>query len=222
MSRLSCGASYITLAVGAILLVGCSAIPTSGPSRSQIDKAPGQSQNQASASVPGIQIVDVTDGVARRLYAERNRGDFSALLGNNARFQQELGVGDTIEVSIWEAPPATLFGVAQTSDSKAGATNAKVTVLPDQVINGDGTIDVPFAGPIKAAGRTPAELQRIIAARLKNMAHDPQVLVKLSRNATSYVTVVGDVVKSDRMQLSARGERLLDALASAGGGAPTS
>lgn len=125
-------------------------------------------------------------------------------------------MGDTIEVSIWEAPPATLFGAVQ-MDSRGGTTNARVTVLPDQTIDGDGKINVPFAGQLKAVGRTPTELQRDIAARLKDIAHDPQVLVKLSRNATSYVTVVGDVASSNRMPLSARGERLLDALASAGG-----
>ncbi|CAE6874025.1 hypothetical protein R69746_08644 [Paraburkholderia aspalathi] len=210
MSRLSRRIVSIVVAFGAVMLGGCSSIPTSGPSRSQINNA------GATANPAGIQIVDVTDDVARKLFAERSIGDFSATLGNSTSFQQQLGVGDTIEVSIWEAPPATLFGAAQI-DSKGGTTNARVTVLPDQTIGGDGKINVPFAGELQAVGRTPAQLQRDIAARLKNIAHDPQVLVKLSRNATSYVTVVGDVASSNRMPLSARGERLLDALASAGG-----
>jgi polysaccharide export outer membrane protein len=166
----------------------------------------------------GIQIVDLTDDVARKLFADRRTSDLATLLGESTSFQQQLGVGDSIEVSIWEAPPATLFGAAAAqSDSKAGVSNARVTVLPDQVINGDGQINVPFAGSLKAAGRTPTELQRDITGRLNGIAHDPQVLVKLSRNATSYVTIVGDVSASTRMQLSPRGERLLDALASAGG-----
>ncbi|MGF6381301.1 polysaccharide export outer membrane protein [Paraburkholderia atlantica] len=210
MPHLSCRIVFAVLAFGAISLGGCSAIPTSGPSRSQISRA-GEAANP-----DGIQIVDVTDEVARKLFAERSIGDFSSTLGNGTAFQQQLGVGDTIEVSIWEAPPATLFGAGQI-DAKGGTNNARVTVLPDQTIGGDGTINVPFAGELKAVGRTPAELQRDIAARLKNIAHDPQVLVKLSRNATSYVTVVGDVASSNRMPLSARGERVLDALAGAGG-----
>lgn len=201
---------FAAVAFGAVSLSGCSSIPTSGPSTSQINNA-GVAANPA-----GIQIVDVTDDVARKLFAERSIGDFSATLGNSTTFQQQLGVGDTIEVSIWEAPPATLFGAAQI-DSKGGTTNARVTVLPDQTIDGDGKINVPFAGELRAVGRTPTQLQRDITARLKNIAHDPQVLVKLSRNATSYVTVVGDVASSNRMPLSARGERLLDALAAAGG-----
>ncbi|MGF6661613.1 polysaccharide export outer membrane protein [Paraburkholderia atlantica] len=210
MSRLSRRVIFTTLVLGAATLGGCSSIPTSGPSSSQIGSA------GAAANPTGIQIVDVTDDVARRLFAERSVGNFSVALGNNTSFQQQLGVGDTIEVSIWEAPPATLFSVGQL-DAKGTGSNARVTVLPNQTIDGAGTINVPFAGELKAVGRTPAELQRDIASRLKNIAHDPQVLVQLSRNATSYVTVVGDVANSTRLPLSARGERLLDALAAAGG-----
>ncbi|NTX45640.1 polysaccharide export protein [Burkholderia cepacia] len=210
MSRLSHGVLGSVFVAGAFLLVGCSSVPNSGPSSAQINKV------AESPEAVGIQVVDVTDDVARKLYSERSRGDFLSILGAGAAFSQQLGVGDTIEVSIWEAPPAALFGVTQ-ADTKSASSNARVTVLPDQTIDGDGNIDVPFVGAIRATGRTPSQLQKDIAGRLKNIAHDPQVLVKLSRNVTSYVTVVGDVANSDRMQLSARGERVLDALASAGG-----
>ncbi|RQU63482.1 polysaccharide export protein [Burkholderia cenocepacia] len=198
------------------MLSACSAIPTSGPSRSQIERSAGAPEDRGREA--GIQVVDVNDQIARQLYAERIRSDFLSTLGSAPAFQQQLGVGDTIEVSIWEAPPATLFGATAPSDGRStGPTNARVTVLPDQTIDGSGMINVPFVGAVRAANRTTTQLQQDIAARLKNIAHDPQVLVKLSRNATSYVTIVGDVASSNRMQLSARGERLLDALASAGG-----
>ncbi|MGK8198700.1 polysaccharide biosynthesis/export family protein [Burkholderia cepacia] len=216
MSRLPSRALLSVVATGAFMLSACSAIPTSGPSRSQIERSAGAPEDQGRKA--GIQVVDVSDQIARRLYAERIRSDFLSTLGGMPAFQQQLGVGDTIEVSIWEAPPATLFGATAPSDGRsAGPTNAHVTVLPDQTIDGSGMINVPFVGAVRAVNRTTTQLQQDIAARLKNIAHDPQVLVKLSRNATSYVTIVGDVASSNRMQLSARGERLLDALASAGG-----
>ncbi|HIC7212788.1 polysaccharide biosynthesis/export family protein [Burkholderia stabilis] len=208
MSRPFCKMFLIACVMGAVTLAGCSSIPTSGASGAQIARA--------SESPSGIQVVDVTEDVARQLFADRNTADFVTALGGGASFRQQLGVGDTIQVSIWEAPPATLFGAAQ-SEGSAGPANARVTVLPDQAIDGDGNVNVPFAGQIKAVGRSPAQLAREIAARLKGMAHDPQVLVKLARNETSYVTVVGDVTENSRMALTARGERLLDALASAGG-----
>lgn len=200
------------LCCGVVWLAGCSAIPTSGPSRAQIDGA-GQARNNAS----GIQIVDVTDEVARQLYADRKQTDFFSTLGGGAEFQQQLGTGDTISVSIWEAPPAALFGAGQQLESASGVNGTRVTVLPDQMIDADGNINVPFIGAVKAAGSTPSQLQERVAARLRGMAHDPQVLVKLAKNVTSYVTIVGDVAASNRMQLTARGERLLDALATAGG-----
>jgi polysaccharide biosynthesis/export protein len=202
--------------VGAVIAISaCSSIPDSGPSRSQVSDASAQNR------VAGIQIVDVTDAIVKRLYSERNSADFSSVLGAGNDFRQQLGVGDEVQVSIWEAPPATLFGggvsAATGSDATAMPSGTRATTLPSQIIDGDGAINVPFVGSVKAAGSTPTQLQAYIAGRLKNIAHDPQVLVQLARNETSYVTVVGDVANSTRMQLSARGERVLDALASAGG-----
>jgi polysaccharide export outer membrane protein len=194
---------------GMIGLGACSSVPTSGPSRSQVSGSAAQGNRS------GIQIVDVTDDIARRLYAQRGRDDFAALLGDDLGFRQQLGIGDTVEVTIWEAPPATLFGGGQAET--ISSSGARVTTLPSQVIDGDGNINVPFVGPVNAAGRTPTQLQRTIMERLENIAHDPQVLVRLARNETSYVTIVGDVASSSRIQLSARGERVLDAVAAAGG-----
>ena len=198
------------LTVGAISLAGCSAVPSSGPNKSQI-------QGSTEASImPGIQVVDVTEDIARRLQSERQAADFSRSLGDGAQFQQQLGVGDIIEISVWEAAPATLFASLPT-DPRLLPGPARATALPEQMIRGDGFIQMPFVGPMKAAGRTPAQLERDIGTALKGKANQPQVLVRLSKNVTSYVTVVGDVTTSTRMPLTARGERLLDAIASAGG-----
>ncbi|MET5011959.1 polysaccharide biosynthesis/export family protein, partial [Burkholderia pseudomallei] len=101
---------------------------------------------------------------------------FVTALGGGASFRQQLGVGAPIQLSIWEAPPATLFGAAQ-SDGSSGPATARVTVLPDQAIDGDGTVNIPFAGQVKAAGRSASQLAREIAARRKSMAHDPLVRV---------------------------------------------
>jgi polysaccharide export outer membrane protein len=212
MQQLIGGAIYASVVGITALLVGCSGLPTSGPSASEVQKA-GQTQEEKDTAQ--IQVVDVTDSVARRLREQHVAKDFLTVLGDDPAFQRQFGVGDTVDISIWEAPPATLFGGG--SDALPGASVSQVTTLPDQVIDGDGMINVPFAGMLKATGRTPAQLQGDIVRRLSGMAHDPQVLVRLSKNATSYVTVVGDVTTSSRMPLSARGERLLDALAVAGG-----
>lgn len=206
------------IASGAVLLGACSGIPTSGPSSSQVNRA-SELSNPA-----GIQLVDVTDDVARHLFANRSRTDFSSTLAGDAPYGLLLGDGDAVEVSIWEAPPAMLFsGGGATFPSgendlpASTQSGSRVTTLPAQVIDTDGNIQVPFAGAIRAASKTPHELEVAIVVALKGKAHDPQVIVRVSRNANAYVTVVGDVTSSTRMPLTPRRERLLDALAAAGG-----
>jgi len=121
-------------------------------------------------------------------------------------------------VSIWEAPPATLFG-GPAADTRIGSaiSTSRPSTLPELLVGPDGAINIPFAGLVPASGRTLREIEVEIARRLRGRANAPQVLVRLVRNDTATVTVVGDVNQSARLPLSPRGERLLDLLAQAGG-----
>jgi polysaccharide export outer membrane protein len=149
---------------------------------------------------------------------------FSETLGDAPPTGSIVGRGDMLQVSIWEAPPAVLFGTttsfgatpSSTLVSTSAATGLK-TSLPDMMVDDSGFIRVPFAGAIHAAGRTPREIEREITARLAGKAHDPQVSVQISNNASADVTVVGEVATNARVPLTPKGERLLDVLASTGG-----
>ena len=85
------------------------------------------------------------------------------------------------------------------------------------MVNIEGTINIPFAGAVPVAGKTTRQIEADIARRLTGKANLPQVLVRITRNSTANVTIMGEVVSSLRMPLTAKGERLLDALAAAGG-----
>jgi len=204
----------VGLTVGALLIAGCAQLPTSGPSSSQID---------ASAAGPGaasIQIVEVDDAIARRLLAQRTEYRFSETLGQAPAPDSGIGPGDVLEISIWEAPPATLFGssAATTSaDTRSTSSTARAVVLPDQMVDRDGTISVPFAGKVPAAGRTLRAIEADIVKRLSGKAHLPEVSLRQTRNVSASVTVVGEVASSVRVPLTPGGEKLLDALALAGG-----
>jgi polysaccharide export outer membrane protein len=208
--------SVAAVAAAAFYLSACGVVPSSGPTAAQVMKTPESVSAEGVQNPGGIQIVDVTDAVARQLIAERKLGNFFDTLGNKQVGRQQFGPGDVVEISIWEAPPATLFASA-ISPTDTGGTGAKATVLPGQVIDTDGNIDVPFVGRVKAAGLSATDLSQSIAAKLKGKANQPQVMIRLVKNSTSYVTVVGDVNASTRMELTAGGERLLDALANSGG-----
>lgn len=196
-------------AVLALLLSACAhQLPGVGPSREEIQDA------SARPGTGAVQIVEIDARVARQLLDQRRFRLFSETLGQQ-RAAADIGRGDTLEVNIWEAPPATLFG-GGTVDPRAPSTVRAIT-LPEQMVDRDGFISVPFAGRIGAAGRTPQAVEAEIIARLKGKANQPEVMVRVLRNASSTVTVVGEVVNSARMPLTAGGERLLDALAAAGG-----
>jgi polysaccharide export outer membrane protein len=81
----------------------------------------------------------------------------------------------------------------------------------------DGTITIPYIGHILAAGRTPAELQRGIEARLAKKAIEPQALVIDEGGPAHTVAVTGEVVHGARIPLSPAGDRLLQVIAEAGG-----
>jgi polysaccharide export outer membrane protein len=199
----------LTISLGAGLFSGCaSQLPNSGPTVEEVTRA------AARDGQPIIQLVDIDAQVTRRLLQGRHQKLFSEALGE-ARVKAEIGHGDTLEVSIWEAPPATLFG-GGSIDPRQPST-ARATVLPEQVVDREGFIVVPFAGRVAAAGRTPVAVAADIAARLKGKANQPEVLVRAVRSPSASVTVVGEVAGSTRMPVTEAGERVLDALAAAGG-----
>lgn len=198
----------------AVLLSACSGVPdwiaASGPSRDDVRESRGE------RIAEGIQVVDVNQAVAHKLLASRKQSLFSESFATTAQQAYVAGPGDVLEVSLWEAPPAMLFsgGVV---DPRIGPATARVVTFPEQMVSGEGAINMPFAGQIPVKGRTPQQIEAEIAQRLQGKANQPQVLVRMIRNNTANVTVVGEVAASARVPLTARGERLLDALAAAGG-----
>ena len=206
--------SGLTSLLALLAISGCSSLystlPTSGPSARQVK------ESTVGFNSSGIQLVDVTDAVARRVLASQKLSLFSEIFGSSAQPGYVVGAGDVIEVSVWEAPPAALFG-SGALDPRSGPATTRVTALPEQMVNSNGIINVPFAGLVNATGRSPQQIEKDITQRLKGKANQPQVLVRVIKNNTSNVTIVGEVAASTRMPLTARGERLLDALAAAGG-----
>ena len=198
-------------AVAVILLSGCAGfLPGIGPSRRQIEAKPPP-------NTAAIQVIDIDDAVTRRLLAQRALRMFSETLGTARIASRTVGAGDVLEVTIWEAAPATLFSMAAMSANANAIATSHPTTLPEQPIDDDGFIWVPFAGRIPATGKTLQDIEAEIVRRLKPKANQPEVLVRMTRNLSSNATVVGEVNSSTRVPLVPGNERLLDALAAAAG-----
>lgn len=206
VSRIAC----MPVALMSVLVLGaCGSLPSSGPSVKETVDA-------VSVDTFPVKVLEVDDAVAKRVFAAEKRVRFADVFGGAPRPGYKVGAGDVIEVSIWEAPPAALFA-ATVIDPRGGVATTRVTTFPEQMVSHEGAINIPFAGSISVADKSPQQVEAEIARRLQGKANQPQVLVRIIRNATSNVTVVGEVAQSIRMPLTAKGERLLDALAASGG-----
>lgn len=191
------------------LLTACSSLPTSGPSTRNVVAL---GQQPATAEVPEVELIDVNGAVAQSLYQAQVNQSF-AQLGDGTSSIGAINIGDVLDITIWEAPPAVLFGGALSS---TGSGNAQQTKLPEQMVSSSGTISVPFIGDVSVLGKTPVQVQNIIKGRLKKMANQPQVMVRMVQNNAANVSVIR-AGNSVRMPLTAAGERVLDAVAAVGG-----
>ena len=200
--------------LAALVVAGCATpqMPRSGPQADEVIDS-----LQQSAETGAVQIVNVDPSVVRAQQSRHRRQTFSEVFPSESRqaLPMSIGAGDVLDVTIWEAQPATLFGNAPIDPRNPSTVRA--TTLPEQVVDQDGLIRVPFAGPIKVLGQTLEQVQAEIVRRLHGKANQPEALVRLVRGGSSTVTVVGEVANSIRIPLTPARERLLDALAAAGG-----
>src|SRR4030088_1271002 len=203
--------SSILAIVVAALLPACSLLPGTGPTS---DAVHGNATAGVRSTAPlPYALVDIsadTIGFLSQPNLITFKGQFP---DKRPKPTQVVGVGDVLNISIFEAAPGGLF----TPGQAAGARPGNFVDLPAQAGGQKGSIYVPYAGEIPAAARTLPEIQQAIVARLRNRAIEPQVVVSLNTQHSSVVSVLGDVNTPGVLPLNSVGERLLAMLARAGG-----
>jgi polysaccharide biosynthesis/export protein len=204
------GVLVLTGAVAA-LLPACSELPGTGP-KSMAVHSFSAAGLKSDAALP-YALVDVSaDSIG--FLSQPNLISFQGVFPDKRpKPEQVAGVGDVLNISIFEAAPGGLF----TPATAAGARPGNFVDLPAQAVDQKGSIYVPYAGEIPAAARTLPDIQQAIVARLRNRAIEPQVVVSLNQQHSSVVSVLGDVNTPGVLALNSVGERLLALIARAGG-----
>jgi len=190
------------------LLAGCSALPTAGPTVSDVFK------QEMKDNETRFDLVDIDENVVRALSAAPHESFQARFKKYGKPPEPTIGVGDVLSVSIWEAAGGGLFGASPTDHVSAGSRSVSI---PEQIVTQDGAISVPFAGRIRAAGLKPLQVQHEIEERLAGKAIEPQAIVVIAKSLTNTATVTGEVIQGARVPLSLKGDRLLDLIAAAGG-----
>ncbi len=206
----------VFLFAASLLLGGCATLPSNGPTGPEVRKAA-----RASDNVLGFSIIPVDVLLVQRL-AGAPREEAGALLSLSASAPIDaLGPGDVVNIDIFEVGTTlfqrngTLIGGDPSGLSQVAAADGQP--ISGLVIDREGAVTIPYAGRIVIAGRTLAEAQKLIEARLRGLSQSPQVIMTLRQNVTNTVYIMGTVAKPGRMALTLGHETLLEAIANAGG-----
>lgn len=181
------------------VLISCS-LPASGPSEKEI---------RASAVENGgdINIVPVTDEIARATARSQALGFSQQFLSAGSVSVDRINRGDVLSITIWENVDNGIFATG----------GEKVTALDGIQVDQLGNIFVPYAGTVRASGRTPSELRVKLTELLSSQTPDPQIEVRREAGNGATVTILGAAGTQGIFPLEAPTRRLAGMLAAAGG-----
>ena len=164
--------------------------------------APARATSQAGERQEAAEAGNATQDASAKAQGDETSEEEAAVAPyySNLLANYRLGPEDVISVVVFNQP----------SYSKAN-----ITIPPN------GKISYPLIPEgVRAAGKTPEQLQEVIRKRLDEYIIDPQVEVSLDKAVSARYSVLGDVVKPGIM-IMARRLSVYEALAEAGGVLPT-
>lgn len=188
------------VAMLALGLAACSALPRSGPLAIDIDP------NLIEGELQGL-VAPLSAQVAEMTAPPPAPGFPQAFLAAPALKTDLLGPDDVVEVTIWEGAEGGLFSAGQ----GGGVT------LPPMRVDGTGSIFVPFAGSVKASGGDAGQLRRRIRQALAPLTLSPEVSVRVVEPFSRRVTLQGAVAAPGAFTIERGVARLTPMLAVAGG-----
>lgn len=189
----------------AIGLAGCATLPKTGPTGGRIAGAAANGQ---------FELVEV------RSMAQVPKGDtipsFAKLDAVAPQSADRLRPGDSVTISVYEVG-VRLFSSGNPAEGTGFDPSARVERIGPIELDSSGLISLPYIGAVPTQGLSLRQLEREIESKLRGKSEFPQVLVQRSGAQGSAAYVSGDVMQPGRVVLSNASERLLDAIALAGG-----
>jgi polysaccharide export outer membrane protein len=158
--------------------------------------------------------------VERELREKQVSQDISQLLGKPIPYK--IDTGDVLSIVVWDHPELTN---AATGIAGPGAAPADVaaTVQPPAgfPVDHDGTIQFPYAGPMKVAGLTEEQARAQLINKLSKYIRQPKVTLRVHAYRSKRVYVDGEVKNPGLQAINDIPMTLIEAINRAGGVLPT-
>jgi len=119
-----------------------------------------------------------------------------------------IGAQDVLNVTVWNHPEI---------NNPSGVMNAQ---LAGRTVNADGTFFFPYAGKVRAAGRTVQEVREDLATRLSRVLVEPQVDVSVLSYRSQRTFILGQVEKPGIVPITDVPLTITDLITQAGGLTP--
>ena len=192
-------ARLLALFLLAAFVASCG-LPRSGPNKSEIFAGSVQRKGDAFIVTVNERVIKYTS-VAPVV-------DFGAKFKRAGKIGSDIiRPGDVLGLTIWE----------NVSDGLLTSVGQNATPLREIQVDATGSIFVPYAGRIKAAGTTPEQLRQVITKKLDAQTPDPQVMVQRVAGDGASVSVMGGVAAQGVYPIEGATRTLTAMLARAGG-----
>jgi len=159
----------------------------------------------------------------RELREKQVTQDISKLLGKPAPYAIESG--DVLSIVVWDHPElsnAATVSTAPPAGLGADASTSATTAPPAGfMVDHEGMIQFPYAGPLKVAGLTQDQARNLLANRLSKYLKQPKVTLRVQSYRSKRVYVDGEVKNPGLQAINDIPMTLVEALNRAGGVLPT-
>lgn len=184
------------------------------------------SSSAENSDMSGAVLKAITPQLVKAERAAREKQvsqDISKLLAKPLPYA--IDNGDVLSIVVWDHPElsnAATVSTAPQAGPGADASTAAATAPPAGfVVDHEGMIQFPYAGPLKVAGLTQDQARNLLANKLSRYLKQPKVTLRVQSYRSKRVYVDGEVKNPGLQAINDIPMTLVEALNRAGGVLPT-